>query len=285
MKAFIQSAKNQLTTLYTPQEIGRIVRLLLEKWAEVDAVSFYADKDKKIPQTVRDSLQKALDRLSRNEPLEYVLGIADFAGMKLHVDSRVLIPRPETEELVEWVKQDFGKHRTIQPKRILDVCTGSGCLALAFASEWPDSQVEGWDVSEEALEVASMNAASNGVHIRFKQIDLLSPGPVGGSDSVFDLIVSNPPYIRRSESTCMAANVLYFEPHIALFVEDDDPLVFYRAIARLGMFSLKPGGTLYVEINSQLGEQTIAVFDHEGYSETVLKKDINGRDRFVRAIR
>lgn len=285
MRAFIQQAKQQLATLYTPQEINRIVRLLLEKWASVDTVSFYADKDRKIPPSVLITLQKALDRLAQHEPLEYVLGTADFTGLRLRVDSRVLIPRPETEELVEWILQDHPKKGDKIPGRMLDVCTGSGCIAIALAKEWPDSYTEGWDVSPEALELAILNATDNKTTVQFKCIDLLTYLPMQGDTGPFDLIVSNPPYVRRSESSEMTPDVLDYEPHLALFVEDKDPLVFYKAIARLGMSLLKTSGSVYVEINEQLGEQTKSVFEHEGYTLVTLKKDLFGKDRFVRAVR
>lgn len=285
MRAFIESAKSQLASLYTPQEINRIVRLMLEKWASVDAVSFYADKDRKIPLSELPTLQLALDRLCKHEPIEYVLGTADFAGMKLHVDKRVLIPRPETEELVDWIRQDYRKNEKTSPNRLLDVCTGSGCIILALANEWPASHLEGWDISTEALEVANMNALANHATILFKCVDALTVEPSEKETETFDLIVSNPPYVLRSESSEMASNVMDYEPHLALFVNDETPLLFYAALARLGKKLLKPGGSLYVELNGKLGEHTKNLFDNQGYSEVTLKKDLFGKDRFVRAMR
>jgi len=285
MQAFIQLARHQLAPLYTPQEISRIVRLLLEKWASVDAVSYYADKDRKIPPSVLTRLEMALDRISRHEPLEYVLGTADFAGMKLLVDSRVLVPRPETEELVEWILHDVREQGGITPSRILDLCTGSGCIAIALANAWPTSHIEGWDVSAEALEVAHLNTIDNKTDVCFKRVDLLARELLEVETGLFDLIVSNPPYVCRSESSAMAPNVLDYEPHLALFVEDEDPLIFYSAIARFGKKRLKPDGILFVEINGRLGEQTKTLFEDEGYSVVTLKKDLFGKDRFVKAKR
>jgi len=285
MQAFIQQAKLRLAPLYTPQEISRIVRLLLEKEASVDAVSYYADKDRKIPPSVLTSLHMALDRLSRHEPLEYVLETADFAGLKLLVDNRVLVPRPETEELVEWILHDVREQGGNTPTRILDLCTGSGCIAIALAKAWPLSHIEGWDVSTEALTVAAINAKNNKTNIRFNCVDVLSAKPSVDESDVYDLIASNPPYVCRSESSDMAPNVLDYEPHLALFVEDEDPLIFYSAIARFGKKCLKPRGLLYVEINGQLGEQTTCLFKEEGYLDVTLKKDLFGKDRFVKAMR
>lgn len=285
MRAFIQSARHQLAPLYTPQEINRIVRLLLEKWASVDAVSYYADKDRKISPSELTALQLALDRLSQHEPLEYVLGTADFAGIKLLVDSRVLVPRPETEELVEWILHDVCEQGGHTPTNILDLCTGSGCIAIALAREWPASRIEGWDVSAEALEVAVLNATANKTDIHLNRVDVLTVEPQAYKTESFDLLVSNPPYVCRSESAEIAPNVLDYEPHLALFVEDDDPLIFYSAIARLGKRLLKSDGWLYVEINGRLGEQTKSLFENEGYSLVALKKDLFGKDRFVKARR
>ncbi len=285
MRTFIEKAKQQLAPLYTPQEINRIVRLLLEKWASVDAVSFYADKDRKIPASELAKLQHALDKLIRNEPLEYVLGMTEFAGISLKVDNRVLIPRPETEELVEWIRHDANQQGSKKPERILDVCTGSGCIALALFNEWPAALVEGWDVSVEALEVATQNASINQARVRFSCIDVLTFEPSADETGLFDLIVSNPPYVCRSESSDMSSNVLEYEPHLALFVDDKDPLVFYTAIARLGKKLLKPDGGIYVEINALLAERTKKLFENEGYSMVLLKKDLFGKDRFVKAMR
>lgn len=284
MRTFIETAKQRLAPLYTPQEINRIVRLLLEKWASVDAVSFYADKDRKIPAPELAKLQLALDKLCRNEPLEYVLGTTEFAGIPLKVDNRVLIPRPETEELVEWIRHNANEQGNNKPRKILDVCTGSGCIALALFNEWPTAQIEGWDVSVEALEVATQNASINQARVRFSCVDVLTFEPSANETSLYDLIVSNPPYVCRSESSDMSSNVLEYEPHLALFVEDEDPLIFYAAIARLGKRILKPEGSLYVEINALLAEQTKILFENEGYSMVLLKKDLFGKDRFVKAM-
>jgi release factor glutamine methyltransferase len=285
MRTFIETAKQRLAPLYTPQEINRIARLLLEKWASVDAVSFYADKDRKIPASELAKLQLALDKLVRSEPLEYVLGKAEFVGMQLNVDNRVLIPRPETEELVEWIRHDAREHGYKTPERILDVCTGSGCIALALFNEWPVAHVEGWDISAAALEVATQNAGINQASIGFSCVDVLTVEPSMYETGLFDLIVSNPPYVCRSESTHMSSNVLDYEPHLALFVEDEDPLIFYAAIARLGKKLLKPEGNIYVEINAQLAEQTKKLFENEGFSMVILRKDLFGKDRFVKAKR
>ena len=170
MKSFSDAANRLLSPLYDAREINRICRLLLEKWSGISAASFYADKDRKIPVSDRLTLNQALERLARHEPLEYVLGEAAFDGMTLQVDKRVLIPRPETEELVDWIGQTRDAGMKI-PAQVLDVCTGSGCIALALARRWPSAKVEAWDVSTEALALAAQNAQKQGVAVDFRQVD------------------------------------------------------------------------------------------------------------------
>lgn len=282
MKSFIEDAHNLLKPWYQPREINRISRLLLEKRAGLGSTSFYADKDTKIPTAVRSALEGDLQRLATQEPLEYVLEEAHFDGLVLRVDKRVLIPRPETEELVEWISQDAARSGN-KPRRVLDACTGSGCIALDFARRWPLAAVEAWDLSNDALELAGENAVRLGLPVTFKQVDVLQAANQPFTDDPFDWLVSNPPYVCASEATLMKPNVLDFEPHLALFVSDKDPLVFYKALAVLGMKALVAGGFLYVEINAALGQATRQVFETAGYSTVTLKTDLNGKDRFIRA--
>jgi len=284
MKSFSDAANRLLSPLYDAREINRICRLLLEKWSGISAASFYADKDRKIPVSDRLTLNQALERLARHEPLEYVLGEAAFDGMTLQVDKRVLIPRPETEELVDWIGQTRDAGMKI-PAQVLDVCTGSGCIALALARRWPSAKVEAWDVSTEALALAAQNAQKQGVAVDFRQVDVLDTGSYPAQTQLFNIVVSNPPYVCAAEAVDMNRNVLDYEPHIALFVSDEDPLVFYRALAKLGLSMLTPGGTLFVEINGLFGAETARLFETTGYIDVTLKKDIAGKDRFVRAIK
>lgn len=284
MKSFSDAANHLLSPLYDAREINRICRLLLEKWSGISAASFYADKDRKIPVSDRLTLNQALERLARHEPLEYVLGEAAFDGMTLQVDKRVLIPRPETEELVDWIGQSKGAELKA-PARVLDVCTGSGCIALALARRWPSAKVEAWDVSTEALALATQNAQKQGVTVDFKQVDVLDTDSYPAQTQLFDIVVSNPPYVCAAEAGDMNRNVLDYEPHIALFVSDEDPLVFYRALAELGLSMLTPGGSLFVEINGLFGAETARLFETAGYIDVTLKKDIAGKDRFVRAFK
>lgn len=284
MKPFTETAHSLLSTLYSQREINRICRLLLEKRAGVSAASFHADKDRKIPACIRQILQQDLERLVAQEPLEYVLEEAWFDGLLVRVDNRVLIPRPETEELVDWISRDL-ESMGLTPGRMLDVCTGSGCIALALANRWSSAAVEAWDLSPEALTLAAENATRLGLAVTFKQVDVLQTAALPASAPLVDLLVSNPPYVCRAESATMKPNVLDYEPHMALFVSDEDPLVFYRALARLGQEVLTPEGRLYVEINGKLGAETLRLFQEAGYADVTLKTDLYGKDRFVRALK
>lgn len=282
MKPFIEAAHDLLNPWYTPREINRICRLLLEKRAGLQATSFYADKDTKIPSSVRSTLQEDIQRLAAQEPLEYVLGEAHFDGLVLKVDKRVLIPRPETEELVDWISKE-AEATGVTPTRILDACTGSGCIALDMANRWPSATVEAWDVSTDALDLARENAERLGLAVTFAQRDVLLAAHQPFTATPFDLLVSNPPYVRASEATQMKPNVLEHEPHLALFVPDDTPLLFYKALAALGLSVLVPGGFLYVEINAALGHDTQHLFETAGYTAVTLKTDLYDKQRFIRA--
>ncbi|NLE32135.1 MAG: peptide chain release factor N(5)-glutamine methyltransferase [Bacteroidales bacterium] len=282
MKPFIEAAHDLLNPWYTPREINRICRLLLEKRAGLQATSFYADKDTKIPSSVRSTLQEDIQRLAAQEPLEYVLGEAHFDGLVLKVDKRVLIPRPETEELVDWISKE-AEATGVTPTRILDACTGSGCIALDMANRWPSATVEAWDVSTDALDLARENAERLGLAVTFAQRDVLLAAYQPFTATPFDLLVSNPPYVRASEATQMKPNVLEHEPHLALFVPDDTPLLFYKALAALGLTVLTPGGHLYVEINAALGHDTQHLFETAGYTAVTLKTDLYDKQRFIRA--
>jgi release factor glutamine methyltransferase len=226
-----------------------------------------------------------LQRLTRHEPVQYVLGEAFFYGRPFRVTPEVLIPRPETEELVQLILDDFRQvpaWEHSEPLTILDVGTGSGCIAVTLAAELPGAQVEGWDVSESALAVARHNAARHGVPVRFRRQDALAESAPA---SPLALLVSNPPYVAQSEAAQMAPNVLTYEPYLALFVPDTDPLRFYRALAGLGTRSLVPDGRAYLEINERFGPETATVFREAGFRTVEVLRDLSGKNRIVRAIR
>jgi release factor glutamine methyltransferase len=222
-------------------------------------------------------LQDILARLQKYEPLQYVLGRAPFDGLELEVTPDVLIPRPETAELVAWIAAEARPDASI-----LDIGTGSGCIPIALHRRLPGARLTAWDVSEGALVVARRNAAACDAPVRFERCDVLTARDADGR--TFDVIVSNPPYICQRERAEMQPNVLEWEPGLALFVPDDDPLLFYRRIAQLGRTLLRPGGQLYFEINRAYGPDTVAMLGGLGYRDITLKKDMEGNDRMIKAV-
>ena len=267
--------RQALSAVYDAREAHALALLVLEEVFGVSAVDVYADKVRNFSEEEHGRLENILRRLCNSEPVQYVLGYADFCGLRLAVSPATLIPRPETEELVDWVAAESAE----KPCRLLDVGTGSGCIAIALAHRLPQAAVEAWDVSEEALAVARKNAESQDVDVVFTCYDLLAEPQTQGA---FDVIVSNPPYICESEQADMEAHVLRHEPHLALFVPNDDPLRFYRALALLGKRSLIEGGSIFMEINQAYGAETAALFEAMGY-RTELRRDFFQKDRMLRA--
>ncbi len=222
----------------------------------------------------------ALMRLLAKEPLQYITKRADFYGLKFEVNNQVLIPRPETEELVAWVLEENNRK---QSKKVLDIGTGSGCIPLSLQYNRPNWEITAIDISEKALDIAQNNANSLALQQTiFKKIDILTPSSWADLGE-YDLVISNPPYIAASELTIMDENVTNFEPHIALFVPDNDVLLFYRTIAAFCALHLVENGALYVEIHENLGEQTVNLFHESGiFDEIILQKDMSGRDRMIK---
>jgi release factor glutamine methyltransferase len=211
-------------------------------------------------------------------PIQYILGETEFYGLPFYVNESVLIPRPETEELVDWIQKENYKSAELN---ILDIGTGSGCIAIALRHEFPSSTVDAFDVSEKALETAKQNATHNKLEVNFKAVDILN---APAFNKKWDIIVSNPPYITENEKDTILSNVLDHEPHLALFVPDNDPLLFYREIAFFAQQYLTPAGKLYFEINRNAGNHTLELLTGMGYRDVELRKDISGNDRMVRAI-
>lgn len=221
-----------------------------------------------------------LEQLKLEIPVQYLLGNTSFYGLEFEVNENVLIPRSETEELVEWIVSDCLKRSEIKSLKILDIGTGSGCIAIALAKNVPNAQVFAIDVSENALATAKINAANNDVKVTFLLQNILETKDL---NQQFDIIVSNPPYVRNLEKQEIKKNVLDNEPHLALFVEDDDALIFYRKIAELAQKNLVPSGQLYFEINQYLGKETVALLDELQFKNTQLRKDIYGNDRMTKS--
>ncbi|QHT70464.1 peptide chain release factor N(5)-glutamine methyltransferase [Rhodocytophaga rosea] len=272
----------QLQQIYPSEEARNIAFLLLEHCFDISRTAVLASKD--IPDTNTDQINPLIERLLKHEPVQYVLGETLFYGRWFEVNSNVLIPRPETEELVYRIVEDFS-FRKKDPLAILDIGTGSGCIAVTLAAEFPVAQVWAIDVSEKALQVAQANARLNSVQVNFVQADILDQQRIGLPENLqLDLMVSNPPYVTRAEMELMRQNVTAYEPHLALFVEGEDALLFYRHIASLGKSVLKTGGACYMETNENYTKQVQDLFEEYGYTATQLITDMFGKDRFVKAI-
>ena len=274
-----------LTPLHGEGEARAIVRMVMEERYGLSQTDLLLGKDTTLSADDRIDFEKIALRLCSGEPVQYVLGYTDFCGRRFHVTPDVLIPRPETEELVQYAIDEISKPNST----LLDLCTGSGCIAISLASAFPNAHVVGVDISEKALAIAQENATALGVsNVEFIQQDLLSVSSLVSAEKVanfspFDLIISNPPYVRESEAETMSATVLNHEPHLALFVPDNDPLCFYHAIATVALRSLKVSGEILVEINSDLAIETRQLFVDAGLSDVGVLCDQFGRPRMLRA--
>lgn len=269
-----QSVRNALVSIYPASEAANIARIICCDLLGQSSVDYYLGRDMALSADESRRLADILHRLRDFEPLQYIEGEARFAGRSFKVAPGVLIPRPETEELVELVLT-----QSPAPRRLLDVGTGSGCIAVSLSLGLPHAQVDAWDVSSQALEIARCNNLRLGASVTFAQCDVLACEPA--ADAVYDVIVSNPPYITQGEKADMERRVLDWEPGLALFVPDADPLLFYRRIAELGRRLLTADGKLYFEINRAFGAQTAELLLRLGYADAQVLKDISGNDRFV----
>ena len=278
LKDLLQTAQDRLTPKYGENESKWLVRTVIEHikgWNPVDVV---LRRDDDISDFIEGKVNDAVSKLLDNVPVQYIFGDTYWYGMTLKVSPAVLIPRPETEELVDMIVKD----NHAMDLKVLDVCTGSGCIAVALARNLPFAKVSAIDISADALEIARQNAITQRTKIEFYKEDALSmvaPGPT------YDIIVSNPPYIIESEKKEMGANVLDYEPHLALFVPDDDPLKFYKAISEYAVDSLVPGGKLYFEINPMFATQLCSMLSSHGWSDIQLYPDMYGKKRFAKAIK
>ncbi len=269
--AFIAEA---VRGLYPEREARRIALTAAAALSGESEAKFLADPNQRVN---IDGVERCAAQLAAGCPVQYVTGKTEFCDMTFHVDGSVLIPRPETEELVLWAEQCAAG---FQRPRILDVCTGSGCIAIVLAAHLPQADVTALDISHTALETARRNAAMNGVSIRFIEDDALNGMPSLAGET-FDIIVSNPPYIPHSEIESMHVNVTRYEPHEALFVDDADPLVFYRAIARAARTMLSEGGSLFFEVHEAWAERTAEMLRREGFGQTKVRIDLFGKPRMT----
>ncbi|WGK64902.1 peptide chain release factor N(5)-glutamine methyltransferase [Croceiramulus getboli] len=269
---------DRLEPLYPKEERDSLFYRLLEVITKQQRIEVALSRKQTLPTEKLDPILAALERLANAEPLQYILGQTEFFGLQFYVSEGVLIPRPETEDLVSWIIQDEGQPST--SKKVLDVGTGSGCIAISLAVRCPAMQMHALDISPRALEVARQNAQRNKVEIKFLEDDLFELQSLGES---YDVIVSNPPYVRVQDQEHMHQNVMAYEPHSALFVSDEDPLRYYRQLAQLARQSLAEDGALYLEINEYLGAETVALLREHGFSRVELRQDMFGKDRMIKA--
>ena len=277
MQHINQYIRQELKELYTPPEISILSRLIL---GEIDSTStdhLPADKFSHLSGSQAGKLEEILSRLKMSEPYQYVFGKCEFYGLEFRVTPDVLIPRPETEELVEWVLSENS-----MADRFLDIGTGSGCIAVTLGKKIPAAAIHAWDISDGALAIAAENAAYNGVVVQFLKRDILQSF---SAETSFDVIVSNPPYVMESEKVTMEENVLHFEPHEALFVPDNDPLLFYRRIAEVALEMLHEGGRLYFEVNRTKGASICSMLQQRGYLEVESRNDLSGNLRMIKAVK
>ncbi|HVW60440.1 MAG TPA: peptide chain release factor N(5)-glutamine methyltransferase [Puia sp.] len=282
----IQQAQRELlarlTPLYGEREAAQIGDLVLENITGKKKIDRLLNKDVLLSPVQTDIFHQYIFGLSKHQPVQYVLQESWFCGMKFYVDEHVLIPRPETEELVEWVTADTDAAPV--PLSILDIGTGSGCIAIALKKRLPGALIHACDISPEALAVARRNASALKADIDFLQLDILDTHQWTGLPAL-DLIVSNPPYIPVKERSLMSPHVVDHEPHLALFVKDENPGVFYQAIARLGQERLPQGGAIYAEIHEDLAGLVESIFKKAGYQNIIVRQDMQGKNRMVKATR
>ncbi|MFK7001086.1 peptide chain release factor N(5)-glutamine methyltransferase [Flavobacterium oreochromis] len=268
----------ELLKIYEEQEIESFFNLLLEAFHSMKRIDFALNPNLELDALQLLQWETVLDQLKQEKPIQYILGETDFYGMPFYVNEHTLIPRPETEELVDWIIKIISETKKDQKIKVLDIGTGTGCIAVSLAKNLQMAEVYAMDVSLKALEVAKKNAKRNEVTIEFIHQDVLNLEDLG---LIFDIIVSNPPYIRNLEKVEIKKNVLDYEPHLALFVQDADPLIFYRKIAQLAQGSLRQGGCLFFEINQYLSKEMIELMKELHFQNINLRVDIYGNDRML----
>lgn len=276
----------QLTQVYDDYEAKAIARMVYEVRFGLMPSDLFIGKDTQLSTDDQKLLAEITQRLLTGEPVQYVLGEAEFGGRTFHVEPGVLIPRPETYELCQWIMEERrGKKEEGRNTSILDIGTGSGCIACTLAAELADAEVTAWDISDDALRIATENAKRNNVHVSIEKVDVLNTSLLNRERPAtgLDIIVSNPPYICNKERATMERNVLEHEPELALFVPDDDPLLFYRTIARFAAKALNPSGALYFEINPLYVSEMQQMLSKEGFSHTEIRNDQFGKQRFTKS--
>ncbi len=269
--------KKKLGVLYSDREVDNLFYWVCEDQFELQKFQVKMG-DKRLTESELLTVRTIVKRLEQKEPIQYILGTTEFYNCKIKVDENTLIPRPETEELVDWVLDNVSKEQAV-----LDIGTGSGCIPIALKKAIDSLTVSGLDISAKAIAMAKESAELNDVKVDFIQMDILNPDLEGLK--MYDVIISNPPYVLESDKSQMNENVLSYEPHLALFVADHEPLLFYIAIAKIGLTQLNPGGLLFFEIHENFGKETIEMLEKLGYQNIELREDMQGKDRMIRCCR
>ena len=281
VKEFKDFLTKELENTYPTTEINSFFFIIIDAYLHLSKTNYLTSPHLKIDNTKVQQLNDVIVRLKKEEPIQYIIGKTEFYGLEFNVTKDVLIPRPETEELIEWIlEKSASLERNIT---ILDIGTGSGCIPITIKNNLAKADVHAIDVSETALKIAKKNAEENKTSIHFHQTDILKTENLNfiNQDIKFDIIVSNPPYVRDLEKKEIQNNVLQNEPHLALFVPDNNPLLFYDKIADLAKIHLKKDGFLFFEINQYLGQETVDLLKEKGFSNIILKKDLYKNDRMI----
>ncbi|MCD4730020.1 MAG: peptide chain release factor N(5)-glutamine methyltransferase [Bacteroidales bacterium] len=270
----------KLFKFYDERETEIFIFMLIEEYSGISKLDIFINPEQTINESELLKIHFAVKDLMNYKPIQYILGKTEFYGFPILVNTNVLIPRPETEELVDWVVNDIGQN---QEYRVLDIGSGSGCIAIALKHALPILNIQAIDFSLGAIDLAEQNAKMNQADVSFYHINLLDKNE-WGKLGYYDIIISNPPYVRHAEKSQMKKNVLNYEPESAVFVENNNPLIFYKSLAEFGLDHLNLNGSMYCEINQYLGDETYKLFKNLGFKDVQLKKDIKGNSRFVKAV-
>ena len=281
LSEFRSALKDTLQDFYSNSELDQLAKSLLMSRMKLDSTAYLLASEAEVSDEVLEQLRSDIQRLSMHEPLQYVLGNTSFYGLEIQCNPAALIPRPETEELVDWVLSEV----QLPSCALIDLGTGTGCIPLAIKAKRPSWQVSAIDVSEEALALARTNALSLVLDVRFEAADLLKDFSALTIKDKFNVVISNPPYIPNADAMSMLPNVLNHEPHLALFVPDSDPLLFYRRIVGFSEQYLEKEGYVFVEIHEDLSDETIQLFHQAGFANIELRKDLQGKPRMIKAQR
>jgi len=287
LKTILDNFHSVLDEAYGKDEVNSFFDLLIEHHLGLKRIQLVLNPEYTITNEQELVVSTALEELRNNKPIQYIIGETEFYGLSFKVNEHTLIPRPETEELVDWIIRCHSEQSKESQYNVIDIGTGTGCIAISLAKNLPEANVSALDVSTEALKIARQNADLNGVEIECIHDDILNPrhAELVSASHYLDVIVSNPPYVRNLEKVEIQANVLDNEPHLALFVNDDNPLQFYRAICEFAKKYLNENGTLYFEINEYLGEEMIQLLKEFGFKAIELKKDMFGKNRMIKGIK